>query len=99
MMKFLAHIPAWLKNKYGLSLLVFTLWIAFFDHNDLFVQVERTNELRQLEKGKAYYTEQIEAMRKELTELDNDPASLEKAAREKYLMKRDNEDVFIIDEK
>ena len=98
-MKFIKHIPAWLKNKYGLSLLAFTVWLVFFDHNDLFMQMERTGELKQLEKGRAYYTEQIEAMRKELSELDNDPASLEKAAREKYLMKRDNEDVFIIDEK
>ncbi|HTN07122.1 FtsB family cell division protein [Agriterribacter sp.] len=98
-MKLIKQIPAWLKNKYSLTLLVFVVWLVFFDHNDLFVQMERTGELRQLEKGKAYYTEQIEAMRKELAELDNDPASLEKAAREKYLMKRDSEDVFIIDEK
>ena len=98
-MNYLKHIPAWLKNKYGLSLLVFVIWLVFFDHNDLFVQVERTYELKQLEKGKAYYTEQIEAMRKALSELDNDPASLEKAARERYLMKRDNEDIFIIEEK
>ncbi len=98
-MNYLKHIPAWLKNKYGLSLLFFVIWLFFFDHNDLFVQVKRTYELKQLEKGKAYYTEQIEAMRKALTELDNDPASLEKAAREQYLMKRDNEDIFIIEEK
>lgn len=98
-MKFVNHIPAWLKNKYGISLLVFDVWLIFFDHNDLFMQIERTRELRELEKGQAYYMEQIDVMRKELTELNNDPASLEKAAREKYLMKRDNEDVFLINEK
>jgi cell division protein FtsB len=98
-MKFFKNIPPWLKNKYSLSLLVFVVWLVFFDHNDLFVQLERTSELKQLEKGKDYYTEQIQEMKKELSELDSDPASLEKAAREKYMMKRDNEDVFIIEEK
>lgn len=98
-MKFIERIPAWLRNKYGLTLLIFTVWLAFFDHNDLLTQIERTSELRKLEKSKAYYTGQIEAIRTELAELDNDPASLEKAAREKFLMKRDSEDVFIIDEK
>ena len=98
-MKIFKNIPAWLKNKYSLTLLVFSVWLVFFDHNDLFVQMERTSELKQLEKGRDYYTEQIQEMKKELSELDNDPASLEKAAREKYMMKKDNEDVFIIEEK
>ena len=98
-MKIFNNIPAWLKNKYSISLLVFVVWLVFFDHNDLFVQIERTGELKQLEKGKEYYTEQIQEMKKELSELDSDPASLEKAAREKYMMKKDNEDLFIIEEK
>ena len=98
-MKIFKNIPAWLKSKYSLTLLVFAVWLVFFDHNDLFVQMERTSELKQLEKGRDYYTEQIQEMKKELSELDNDPASLEKAAREKYMMKKDNEDVFIIEEK
>ncbi len=98
-MKIFKNIPSWLKNKYSLTLLVFVVWLVFFDHNDLFMQMERTSELKQLEKGKDYYTEQIREMKKELLELDNDPASLEKVARERYLMKKDNEDVFIIEEK
>ena len=98
-MKIFKNIPFWLKNKYSLTLLAFVVWLVFFDHNDLFVQIERTNELKQLENGRDYYTEQIREMKKELSELDNDPASLERAARERYLMKKDNEDVFIIEEK
>ncbi|HEX5024387.1 MAG TPA: septum formation initiator family protein [Agriterribacter sp.] len=98
-MTFIRNIPYWLKNKYSLSLIVFVVWLFFFDHNDVFVQMERTSELKQLQKGKAYYTEQIEQMRKELSELENDPASLERAARERYMMKKDNEDLFVIEEK
>jgi len=61
--------------------------------------VERTKELKQLEKGKDYYSKQIESIRKELRELDANPASLEKIAREKYLMKKEGEDIFIIEDK
>lgn len=93
------NIPAWLKNKYTLTLLVFGVWLIFFDHNDVFVQMERTAELKQLEKGKIYYEEQIKDIRTDLSGLQNNPASLERAARERYMMKRDNEDLYIIDEK
>jgi len=56
-------------------------------------------ELRRLEQSKAYYEQQIAATKKELDQLKSDPAILEKYARERYLMKRDNEDVFLILEK
>lgn len=82
-----------------LVLLGFVAWLLFFDHNDVFTQFERRNELKQLEKGKTYYQEQIQEARRDLSELQNNPASLEKAAREKYLMKRDDEELFIIEEK
>ncbi|MBX3242768.1 MAG: septum formation initiator family protein [Chitinophagaceae bacterium] len=92
-------MPAWLKNKYAIATAAFVVWLVFFDHNDLFTQIERTNELRQLENGKSYYSEQIENIREELAGLQSDSASLEKIAREKYMMKKDNEDLYIIKEK
>jgi len=98
-MDLLKKIPAWLKNKYILTAIGFVVWLLFFDHNDIFMQMERRGELRAAEKGKAYYTEQVDALKKELSELKGDPASAEKAAREKYMMKKDNEDLFIIEER
>ncbi|MBN8790481.1 MAG: septum formation initiator family protein [Terrimonas sp.] len=92
-------IPVWLKNKYMLTATGFVVWLLFFDHNDIFMQMERRSELRDLEKGKNYYSEQVNALKKELSELKGDPASTEKAARERYMMKKDNEDLFIIEEK
>lgn len=92
-------IPAWLKNKYMMALIAFVVWLVFFDHNDLLTQVERTQELRHLESGKQYYSDQINNIKKELSGLASDSASLEKVAREKYMMKKDNEDLFIIKEK
>jgi len=98
-MKLLAHIPAWIRNKYMISFAVFCVIILFLDKNDIFTQLDRQHELRKLEKSKAYYTTQIATERKELEGFKNDPSFLEKYAREKYLMKRDNEEIFLVPEK
>lgn len=97
-MKLLNHIPAWLKNKYFLSLTGFIVWMLFFDPRDIFTQAERTRELKDLQSSKRHYEEQIAAEQFELQQLKNDPGTVEKYAREKYLMKKENEDIFIISE-
>lgn len=97
-MKLLTYIPAWLKNKYLISFAVFCAIIFFFDKNDIFTQLNRRHELKQLQQSKEYYTTRIALERKELDQLKTDPATLEKYAREKYLMKKENEELFIIPE-
>jgi cell division protein DivIC len=91
-----AAIPAWLRNKYLLTTILFVCWMLFFDHNDLFTQVARSRELSDLKTGVEYYRKEIHDTRKQLEDYRMDPASMEKIAREKYLMRRDNETVFII---
>ena len=98
-MRILIHIPAWLKNKYFISFAAFAAILLFFDKNDLFTQSARHKELKDLQESKQYYTIRIAAESKELEQLKSNPATLEKYAREKYLMKRENEDLFIIAEK
>ena len=95
-MKLFSYIPAFLKNNFFLSTAFFAIWILFFDKNDLFTQMARGNELTSLKKSKEYYSEQITQERKISEELQSNPATIEKYAREKYLMKRENEDLFII---
>jgi cell division protein FtsB len=92
----LSNIPSWIKSKYFIALAVFAIVILFLDKNDLFTQLDRRKELRQLEKTRDHYNTQIEEEKKELESLKNNPATIEKYAREKYLMKRDNEDLFLI---
>lgn len=94
----LRHIPAFLKNKYFLSLAVFGVVILFLDKNDFFTQLDRRNDLQKLEQSKQYFTKEIATERKELEALKTNPSTLEKYAREKYLMKRDNEELFLISE-
>lgn len=95
-MKILSFIPPFVRNKYLLAGTAFAVWMIFFDRNDLFTQRERKQELKALEKSKEHYAEQILRERKALEELQNNPAAIEKYAREQYGMKRDNEDVFLI---
>jgi cell division protein DivIC len=92
------HIPAFLKNKYFISLAAFCVIILFLDKNDFFTQSGRIKELKELQQSKKYYTTQIAAERKELEALKTNPAAVEKLAREKYLMKRDNEELFLVPE-
>ena len=91
------RIPAWLKNKYVLTSLFFAVWILFIDDRDFITtHFRHQKELHKLEARKVYFEEQIMTVRKELNQLKSNPAILEKYAREKYLMKRDNEDLFVV---
>jgi cell division protein DivIC len=98
-MDLLSRIPSWLSNKYLIATAFFAAWMLFFDHNDLFVQHSRNAERKELEAKKAYYEDQIAQTRSELEKMRLNTASLEKIAREKYLMKKDNEDLFLVPDK
>jgi cell division protein DivIC len=96
-LKLFRHIPSWLKNKYLLTALVFGVWLVFFDDRDIVTtHFKHRKELHQLQQSRDYYVEQIQLTQKELDQLKNDPALLEKYAREHYRMKKDNEDLFIL---
>jgi cell division protein FtsB len=84
------------KNKFFLVTVAFLVWMIFFDKNDLFSQYESHQQVSKLKQERDFYKLQTEKVSKDLDELTSDPEKLEKFAREKYLMKRDNEDVFVI---
>ena len=83
-------------NKYILTILGFIVWMCFFDQRDIFNTIEQKGKLNQLLAKKHYYEKEIATAQQELTDLQNSSTSLEKFAREKYLMKKDGEDVFLI---
>ena len=98
-MKLLNQVPAWLKNKYFLSLSAFVVWMIFFDPKDVFTQIEHRRDLKDLEASKAWYQSENSTLQAESEQLKSNPATIEKYARENYLMKRDGEDIFIVQEK
>lgn len=85
-----------LKNKYFLSSIAFLIWMLFFDRNDIISQYDYRSQVNKLENEKEFYNNEIAKVQKDLDELTSNRDKLEKFARERYLMKRDNEDVFVI---
>ncbi len=87
-----------IRNRYIVTTAAFFVWIIVFDKNNLLSQVDLAHKLHQLKEDKKYYIEQIKQDEIETIELTNknNPEILEKFAREKYLMKRDSEDIFLI---
>ena len=86
------------KNKYLIATILFIVWMLFFDHNDIFLHLQYRKELNELKADKKYYQEQIDLTRKEVDLIKSNPQAMEKVAREQYLMKKDDEDVFVVGE-
>jgi cell division protein FtsB len=85
-----------LKNKYFLTVVALVIWLLFFDKNDVFTQMELIRKCEKLKSEKQYYINEIASNNANLFDLKNNKRSLETFSREKYLMKKENEDVFII---
>ena len=95
-MKKLKKILPYIKNKYTLTFLAFAVWVSFFDKNDMLSQMELRKEVKKLEGEKQYFVTEISKNKSDMKELMTNPKDLEKFAREKYLMKKDDEDVFVL---
>ena len=88
-----------LKNKFVLTFLIFVVWIFLFDSNNILDRMKEIRSLRQLEQDEVYYLEKIKTDSARLQELITNDENLEKFAREQYLMKKENEDIFIVIDK
>ena len=94
-MKILKHIPFFLKNKYLLAGSFFIVWMFFFDPKDWGVAFDKHEKLKELQTTEEHLTKTINETKEELSQLKTNAQTIEKYAREKYLMKKDNEDLFI----
>jgi cell division protein DivIC len=94
----LKKLPPAFKNFYVITGLCFFVWMLLLDSNDLISRFKMTNKVRTLENEKEFYQEKIAEVEKDRKELMTNKELLEKFAREKYLMKKEKEDIFIIQE-
>ncbi len=85
-----------ISNKYLITGIAFAVWMMFFDRNDITLQLRRIQELNKLQESEKLMSNQIADTKRELDLLKTNPQTLEKYAREKYMMKKENEDIFII---
>ncbi len=85
-----------LKNRYVLATIIFLVIIIFFDENNIISQVRLSRKLRQLKQDKEYYIKEVQKDKATMHDLMSNRETLEKLAREKYLMKKDSEDIYVI---
>ena len=83
-------------NKYTVVAVLFILWILLFDRYSVIDQIRLRAQIKGLEREQRYYQKKIKVDSCRLEELRGDREQLEKFAREQYLMKKENEDIFII---
>jgi len=96
--KALGRLSSFLTNKFLLASLGFIAIMFFLDKNDIISTLERRKELSNLEQSKQHYQQELQELRTIKSDLETDPVIIEKLAREKYLMKRKNEDIFLTEE-
>lgn len=94
--KILAFVWKSLKNYYVLATLGMLIWITFFDSDNLISQYEQRQEMNNLLEQKIYYTGEIEKNKQLYHSLKTDPKALERFGREKYLMKKDYEVIYLV---
>ncbi len=93
----LSKLPPIFRNFYFVTALAFFVWMLFFDANDFISQWRMGSKKDDLEEVKEFYEEKIAEVKQDREELFSSPELLEKFAREKYLMKKPGEDVYIIE--
>ncbi|HEY0652183.1 MAG TPA: septum formation initiator family protein [Chryseosolibacter sp.] len=90
------RLPKAFRNFYVIALVIFLTWMVALDSNNLIARYQLGAKLSSLEDEKEYYEEKIKEVQKDHDELFGDKESIEKFAREKYLMKKETEDIFVI---
>ncbi len=83
-------------NRYFILTLAFAVWMIFFDQNSFFVHRELDKQIKLLEVDESYYQEHLDTEAEKLNQLNSNPAEIERIAREKHFLKKDDEDIFII---
>jgi cell division protein FtsB len=83
-------------NKYLIILIGFGIWMYFFDDNSVQIHQELNKDIQKLESSIEFYNEEIKKDKKMMEDYDDDE-KLERFARETYQMKKDSEDIYIIE--
>ncbi len=85
-----------LKSKITWIIMIFIVWMIFFDQNSLIRQISLSHDLKKVQEREQYYLEEIAKDSLQLQKLKTDDEEVEKLAREKYMMKKDDEKIFLI---
>lgn len=98
LMQALKKLIPFVANRYFIACLAFVIWILFFDQRNFFLQRDRADELEKLEQAKSYYEKEISTTQEQLNNLQSNPGAVEKYARERYLLRREGEEVYLFED-
>lgn len=97
-MQAIKKLIPFVANRYFIAIVAFVVWMLFFDQRDFFLQRDRAAELKKLEQAKAYYQKEISTTQEQLNNLQSNPGAVEKYARERYLLRREGEEVYLFED-
>lgn len=86
-------------NKYLISSVLFAVWMLFFDQNSYLIHRDLDKQVRELKRDKKNYTEKLKKERARINQMKNDSTEIERVAREKHFLKKEGEDIFIVEER
>ena len=98
LMNLMKKIAAILINRYFLVSVVFVVWMLFFDQRDYFQQKASAEELKKIQNATKYYNDEINSTKSQLNNLQSKPTSIEKYGRERYLLKREGEELYLFED-
>ena len=96
LLRLYAGIPPYMKTRYAIVMMIFVVWMSFFDAHNFIRRYQTSRDLLEARQKKEFYRQKIEEVRTDLHDLFTSDALLEKFAREKYFMKRPEEELFVI---
>lgn len=96
--QFVERVPPPLRNKYIFATTVFVVWMFIFDRNSIWSQYKLQTTLEELKQKNLYFQEEVKKDTEARRELSTDDRSIEKFAREQYMMKKKDEVVFVFTE-
>src|SRR5690606_6633142 len=94
--KLTEKIPPYIRNRYVLTVFVFSVWMLFFDRNDIVSAIKLRIQLSELRDQQEYYKKELQSTVQLQKAIFEDSENLEKFAREKFYMKKPNEVLYVI---
>jgi len=89
------EIKPLILNRYTITIVVALVWMLFLDQYDVLSQYKVNSRIQQMEADKQFFENEIDRIKKDRLLMQNNPHQIERFARENYVLKRDNEDLFI----
>lgn len=88
-----------LINKYLIVTVAFAVWMIFFDQNSYFIHKELDTQIQELKKDKINYHQKLESEKAKIEKMKHDTTEIERVARERHYLKKEDEDIFVVEQK